>query len=106
MPNFSNVGKALIIVASIVTVPHAYAQDVSWEARRSAAMAAGLAAGELAYAPFARPLAEAWSNPQATAEIAAVAMPLTAYASSYAACMALAINPAACLLWKIPGGAK
>lgn len=39
--------KALIVVALVVSVPHAHAQDVSLEARLAAARGAGMVAGAL-----------------------------------------------------------
>ena len=85
----------------------AQAEDVvTWEARRAAAMAAGIAAGEAAYAPFAQPIADAWENPAQVGALTAIAYRLTINAATYATCMALATNPASCLLWQIPGVAK
>ncbi len=71
------------------------------EARTAAAMAAGIAAGEAAFAPFRQPLADAWQDPAQTAALAAVAYPLVAAASSHAACVAIALHPETCLMRQI-----
>ncbi|MDO8931722.1 MAG: hypothetical protein Q7U97_04950 [Rhodocyclaceae bacterium] len=108
MPNFSFVCRLLPLM--LLAAPSVQAQTARGkeynsipviETRRAAAMAAGIAAGEAAYAPFRQPIAEAWHNPAQVSALTAVAYPLVATAASRAACMAIAVHPETCLLREI-----
>jgi|GEM_PF-3676605 len=103
MTKFSFVCRLLPLV--LLSAQSAQADDFQSmsviEARRGVALAAGIAAGEAAYAPFRQPIAEAWSNPALVGALAAVAYPLVATAASRGACMAIAVHPETCLLREI-----
>lgn len=103
MPKFSFVCRLLPL--ALLAAQSAQADDFQSPpvivARRAAAMAAGIAAGEATYAPFRQPIAEAWHNPAQVAALTAVAYPLVATAASRGACMAIAVHPETCLLREI-----
>ena len=84
--------------------------DASFEARRAAAIAVGMAAAAAAYAPFAPQVnaAVASGDPAQVFAITMVAYPVAAIAGSLATCEALAANPAACamIIRPFPGVSK
>lgn len=104
-----SIARAWRLAVLILSIqgPHVLAQSpaqvglvASFEARRAAAIAVGMAAGAAAYAPFAPQVnaAVASGDPAQVFSITMVAYPLTAIAASAATCEALAVSPVACAM--------
>ena len=88
--------KFILAALIILAVQWANADDIQYASRLAAAIAAGNAAGQVAYLPYRQPIADAWENPAEVGALAGVAYPKVAAAASRAACLVLAINPVIC----------
>lgn len=88
--------KIILAALSLLAMQWAHADDVQYAARLAAAIAAGNAAGQVAYLPYRKPIADAWQDPAEVAALAGVAYPKVAVAASRATCLALSVDPTIC----------